>query len=253
MNRRDYERQLITRADGYAHSYLDGVDDRPAFPPAAAIERLSSFDEPLTDDGQPAEETVDLLHSHGSPATVGSNGPHYFGFVIGASLPAAAAAERMILAWDQCASGWVNSPIAAKLEQIASRWMLDILDLPRSSAVAFGTSATACGLGCIAAARSALLDRAGWNLMEDGLHGAPPIDVVVSETVHISLKKILRLLGFGARQITFAPVDAHGRINPAKLPSIGPRTLLCLQAGEVNTGEFDPFEALIGPARERGA
>ena len=124
-----------------------------------------------------------------------------FGFVIGASLPAAAAAERLMIAWDQCASSFANSPVAAPLEAIAARWVLDILDLPRASAVGFGTSATACTLACLSAARRQLLARQGWDFDQDGLIGAPEIKVVVSETTHITVLKALRLLGFGKRRL----------------------------------------------------
>ena len=119
-----------------------------------AIAALSAFDEPLPEQGFPASATIALMDNIGSPATVASNGPNYFGFVIGASLPVAAAAERLAIAWDQCASTEDGSPAAYAIERQASRWLLDILDLPRSSVVAFGTSATACGLSCLAAARA---------------------------------------------------------------------------------------------------
>ncbi|HMB52386.1 MAG TPA: aminotransferase class V-fold PLP-dependent enzyme, partial [Thermoanaerobaculia bacterium] len=178
---------------------------------------------------------------------------HYFGFVIGAALPVASAAERLALAWDQCASSFTNSPTADTVERTAARWVLEALDLPRESAVTFGTSATACATACIAAARRTLLERAGWDLDADGLAGAPEVRVVVSEVVHVTLIKVLRLLGFGTRNLLRAPADDNGRIDPEQLPPLDDRTILCLQAGEVNTGEFDPFEPLIAKAREAGA
>jgi glutamate/tyrosine decarboxylase-like PLP-dependent enzyme len=197
--------------------------------------------------------TLAMLDDIGSPATVASNGPNYFGFVVGAALPGAAAAERLMLAWDQAASLFVTSPVSAKLEEVTGRWLLDILDLPRASAVGFGTSATACGLSCLAAARRVLLRRAGWDLDQKGTFGAPEIRVVVSEKIHIVVLKALRILGFGTSQILFAPTDANGRIDPDRLPAIDEHTILCLQAGEVNTGEFDPFRALILKAKACGA
>jgi glutamate/tyrosine decarboxylase-like PLP-dependent enzyme len=131
--------------------------------------------------------------------------------------------------------------------------VLNILDLPRSSAVGFGTSATACTLSCLAAARRRLLQRAGWDVDADGLGGAPEIRVVVSQTVHITVLKALRLLGVGMNRIIRAPVDAGGRIDPAQLPDLDTRTILCLQAGEINTGAFDPFAAIVPRARAAGA
>jgi glutamate/tyrosine decarboxylase-like PLP-dependent enzyme len=247
------ELALYAEADARARAYLESLSDRRVFPDAAALDGLRAFDEALPPAGCDPAETLRLLDTHGTPATVTSNGPRYFGFVIGAALPAAAAAERLMLAWDQCASAYANSPLAATLEKTAGRWVLDALDLPRDSAVGFGTSATACGLACIAAARRVLLERAGWDFDGDGLIGAPEIRVVVSAAVHITVKKALRVLGFGLKRLIVAPVDAHGRIDPAQLPPLDARTILCLQAGEVNTGEFDPFAEIVPRAKAAGA
>jgi glutamate/tyrosine decarboxylase-like PLP-dependent enzyme len=247
------ELSLVKHADELARRYLAGVARRRVFPDMDAIKGLARFKEPLPEDGLGDDETLSLLDEVASPATVASNGPSYFGFVIGASLPAAAAAERLALAWDQCASSFDNSPAAAALERIAAQWVLDALDLPRESAVGFGTSATACTLGCVTAARRTLLARAGWNFDENGLAGAPPIRVVVPETVHVTVKKALRILGFGTRQLVVAPADEFGRVDPARLPPLDERTILFLQAGEVNSGEFDPFAAIIPQAKRGGA
>ena len=149
------EHALLADADQRAHAYLASVGMRRVFPDAAALTALAAFEEPLPENGQPASEGLRLLDESGSPATVASNDPRYFGFVIGAALPAAVAAERLMLAWDQCASSFDNSPVAATVERIAGRWVVDALDLPRESAVGFGTSATACTLVAIAAARRA--------------------------------------------------------------------------------------------------
>ena len=247
------ELALLADADRRALAYLADVADRRVFPDAHALAALQRFDEPLPDVGRVDAETLALLDEVGSPATVASNGPHYFGFVIGAALPAAAAAERLMLAWDQCASAFDNSPAAATLEAVAAGWVLDALDLPRESAVGFGTSATACGIACLTAARRTLLARAGWDFDRQGLAGAPGIRVVVSETAHVTVRKALRILGFGLDQLVVAPVDAHGRLDPARLPALDARTILCLQAGEVNTGEFDDFAAIVPRARAAGA
>ncbi|KUZ79270.1 pyridoxal phosphate-dependent decarboxylase family protein [Burkholderia ubonensis] len=247
------ELALLADADRRAHAYLTSVDTRRVFPDAAALANLAAFDEPLPAHGKPADDVLRLLDGAGSPATVASNGPNYFGFVIGAALPAAAAAERLMLAWDQCASSFDNSPVAATIERQAARWVVDALDLPRDSAVGFGTSATACTLVAIAAARRALLARKGWDFEGDGLIGAPEVKVVISELAHITVKKALRVLGFGMKRIVVAPVDAHGRIDPDRLPPLDDMTIFCMQAGEVNTGEFDPFAALVPRAKAAGA
>lgn len=244
---------VLAEADRRAQSYIADVGNRRVFPDADALAGLAAFNEALPKQGLEAADVLRLLDEKGSPATVASNDPRYFGFVIGASLPAAAAAERLALAWDQCASSFDNSPAAATIEKIASGWVLEALDLPRESAVGFGTSATACTLVCIAAARRALLARQGWDFDGDGLVGAPEVRVVISDTAHITVKKALRVLGFGMKRIVVAPTDIHGRIDPERLPALDDRTILCLQAGEVNTGEFDPFHELIPKAKAAGA
>lgn len=247
------EADLVRDADERALTYLTGIENRRVFPSNAAVDALVAFDESLPETGHPSAETLAMLDQIGSPATVATNGPRYFGFVVGAALPVAAAAERLMLAWDNGAALYVTSPVCATVEDVAAKWMLDILDLPRESAVGFGTSATACSLTCLTAARRALLLRAGWNPDEDGLFGAPEIRVVVSEKTHITILKALRVLGFGRSRLLVAPVDAEGRIDPNRMPDLDDRTIVCLQAGEVNTGEFDPFSDIIPKARAAGA
>lgn len=247
------EHDLLAEADRRALTYLDGTPTRRVFPDAPAIAALAAFDQPLPEQGHAAEQVLRQLDDIGSPATVASNGGRYFGFVIGATLPAAAAAERLVLAWDQCASSFNNSPVADQLERVAGRWVCQALGLPAQSAVGFGTSATACTLTCIATARRKLLAGQGWDFDGDGLAGAPALRVVLSETAHVTVKKALRVLGFGMNQLIYAPVDERGRIDPARLPPLDARSLLILQAGEVNSGEFDPFAELIPKARAAGA
>ncbi len=247
------ELDLLNDADIRARRYIDGVDSRPVFPSENAVAALSAFDEPFPTDGEPSAATIRLLDEIGGPATVVSNGPNYFGFVIGATLPVAAAAERIAIAWDQCASSFDNSPVADYIEKVAARWILEVLDLPAQAAVTFGTSASACGLACLITARRTLLERQGWNFDERGLVGAPEIRVVVPESVHITVLKSLRVMGFGMQNIVRASVDENARIDPDRLPGLNDRTILCLQAGEVNTGEFDPFTPLIKQARDAGA
>ncbi|MGG2396923.1 pyridoxal phosphate-dependent decarboxylase family protein [Pseudomonas sp. SH1-B] len=247
------EHDLLAEADRRALTYLDGIPTRRVFPDAPAIAALAAFDQPLPEQGHAAEQVLRQLDDIGSPATVASNGGRYFGFVIGATLPAAAAAERLVLAWDQCASSFDNSPVADRLEKIAGRWVCQALGLPEQSAVGFGTSATACTLACLCAARRTLLARLGWDFDGDGLLGAPPLRVVLAETAHITVKKALRVLGFGMNHLHYAPTDAYGRIDPQSLPALDERTLLILQAGEVNSGEFDRFSELLPLARKAGA
>jgi aromatic-L-amino-acid decarboxylase len=247
------ELKLLADADARAARYLAGVEQRRVFPDERAIASLAAFDTPLGDEPQPAAEVLRMLDELGSPATVASNGPRYFGFVVGSALPAAAAADRLALAWDQCATSATTSPAAAAIEKAAARLVLEALDLPRGSAIGFGTSAAACGIACLTAARRTLLARAGWDFDADGVAGAPEIRAVVSDLAHVTMVKALRVLGFGTARIVRAPCDVHGRIDPDRLPLLDARTILCLQAGEVNTGEFDPFAALVPRAKQAGA
>ncbi|MEG8275280.1 pyridoxal phosphate-dependent decarboxylase family protein [Streptomyces sp. AHA2] len=251
----DVEREIafLEEADRRARAYTAGIGQRPVFPSAHALEGLRRFEEALPARGLGNASTLALLDDVGSPAAVETNGSRYFGFVVGATLPVAAAADRLVLAWDNGALGHVTSPVTAAVEKVAGQWLLDILDLPRESAVGFVTSASAGTLIAVAAARRSLLARRGWDLDRRGLHGAPPVRVVTSELIHVVVKKALRILGFGTDDIVTAPVDRYGRIDPAQLPELDENTIVVLQAGEVNTGEFDPFTAVVPIAREAGS
>jgi len=249
----EHEVHLLADADIRALAYIAGVDSRRVFPSKEAIDGLAVFDARMPDRESPPLRTVALLDEFGSPATVASNGPNYFGFVVGSALPVAAAAERLMLAWDQGAAMALTSPAGAAIEATAARWVVDALGLPSDSAVGFGTSATSCSLTCLSAARRALLKRAGWDLEAHGLTGAPRVRVVVSQTAHVAIHKGLRILGFGRDDVITVPVDDNGRMDPACVPVVDALTIVCLQAGEVNTGEFDDFAAIIPPAQANGA
>jgi glutamate/tyrosine decarboxylase-like PLP-dependent enzyme len=193
---------------------------------------------------------LDLLNEKGSPATVKSSGGRYFGFVTGASLPAAMMAKLLSAVWDQNTAMYVMSPISATLEEIASEWLLDILGLPTQTAVGFVTGATMANFTALAAARHALLKKEGWNVEAQGLFHAPEISVIVGDEVHVSLLKALNMVGFGRERIIRVPVDAQGRIRAEKIPDTDGPTIICLQAGNVNTGAFDPFEEILRNKKE---
>ena len=247
------ELDLLDYAERQAVDYVQSLELRPVFPDEQACQALSGFDEPLPEQPQQAATVLEQLSRLGGPATVASAGPNYYGFVIGSSLPVATAAERIALAWDQCASSYINSPVADAIERVTARWLLEILDLPRDSAVGFGTSATSGALSALTAARRVLLARADWDMDRQGLTGAPAIRVVCPENIHITVRKILRVLGFGEDNIVNVPCDDRGRLCLDAVPALNDRTLLCLQAGEVNTGGFDPFAELLPQARRAGA
>jgi len=193
------------------------------------------------------------LDELGSPATVASAGRRYFGFVTGGSLPVTVAASWLASAWDQNAGLVACSPIGAKLEQVALDWLKDLFHLPRDSGGGFVTSATAANFSALAAARHALLARAGWDVEAQGLFGAPPITVVVGEEVHASVQKALSMVGLGRERVARVPCDAQGRMLREKMPPITERTIVCVQAGNVNTGAFDPVAEICEHVRSRGA
>lgn len=228
-----------------ALSYVTSIDERRVFPDAAAVAALAAFDEALPDTGASVESTIRLLDEIGSPATVANTGAAYFGFVTGGTLPAALGAAWLGAAWDQNAALPVMSPAAAELHRVVRGWLLELLGLPASCAVAFVTGATVANATCLAAGRDALLARAGWDATEDGLFGAPPLTVIVGEQAHSTLRKSLGLVGLGRRRVIEVPADDQGRLRADLLPDdvTGP-VLLCAQAGEVNTGAFDPFDDL---------
>jgi len=194
-----------------------------------------------------------MLDDIGSPATVATAGGRYFGFVIGGSLPAALVANWLAGAWDQNAAMQVMSPVAAKLEEIVLEWMVDLLGLPSGSGAGFVTGTTMANFSALAAARTALLNRAGWDVEEDGLFGAPPIHVVVGDEVHVSVLKALSMLGLGRSRVTRVPVDAQGRMRPEALPPLDDHTVVCVQAGNVNTGAFDPAGEICARVHEAGS
>jgi glutamate/tyrosine decarboxylase-like PLP-dependent enzyme len=202
--------------------------------------------------GDPAE-TLRLLDEGGSPATMAMAGPRFFGFVIGGALPVALAANWLAGAWDQNSALYHVTPATAILEQISLRWLLDLFQLPPDSGGAFVTGATVANFSALAAARRQVLARAGWNVEADGLFGAPEITVVVGEEAHPTLFKSLGLLGLGRNRVVKVPADNQGRLRADALPALSGPTIVCLQAGNVNTGAFDPFTEICARAHDAGA
>ena len=246
-------RSLLADAATRAATYLEGLPSRSVAPTAKAIAALSSFDRPIPEHPIDAASVLRQLDEIGSPGTGASAGGRYFGFVIGATLPAALAANMLASAWDQNAGLVVISPTTAKLETVALRWLLDALHLPSTSAAGFVTGATMANFTCLAAARHSLLARAGWDVEAQGLFGAPPLTVVVGAEVHVTALKALAMLGLGRARVTSVPSDDQGRMRADKLPPLDDRTILLLQAGNVNTGAFDPMAEIIPKARDAGA
>jgi glutamate/tyrosine decarboxylase-like PLP-dependent enzyme len=244
---------ILDTAVRSARRYLSGLNARSVAPSAAAVEALSALNEPLPERSIDPAETLDLLDRLVSPATMGMAGPRFFGFVIGGSLPVALAANWLAGAWDQNAGLNESTPGVARLEEIALRWLLELFELPTTTAAGFVTGATVANFTALAAARHAVLARAGWNVEADGLFGAPPINVIIGEEAHPTLLKSLGMLGLGRSRVIRVPVDRQGRMRPEALPKLKAPAILCVQAGNVNTGAFDPFGPLIERAHEDGA
>jgi len=222
-------------------------------PSEAAVAALNGFQEAFPDAPSDPRDVVATLDELGSPASVATTGGRYFGFVNGGMVPAALAANWLAGAWNQNAALRVMSPVAAELEDVVLRWVCEALGLPQDCAGGLVTCATMANFTALATARYALLDRAGWNVVEDGMFGAPPIEVVVGAEVHASILKALSLSGFGRKRLTAVEADSQGRMRADKLPRLSNRTIVCVQAGNVNTGAFDRADEICRAAKEQGA
>ena len=234
--------------------YRTSLAERSVTPTSAALSELARFREPMPVRGCGADSVLALLDEAGSPATVATAGGRYFGFVNGSSLPVTVAANWLATAWDQNAALGVMSPTASTLEDVTLGWLADLFGLPAGTTGTFVTGATLASFTALAAARHELLRRCGWDAGANGLFGAPPITVVVSEESHASIGRALALLGLGRERVLRVPTDRQGRMRAEMLPRpvAGP-ALVCTQAGNVNTGAFDPLSAVCDWAQRHDA
>ncbi len=246
-------RDLLSLAAERAIRYRESLGERRVAPTPETLARLSELGGPLPEQPTDPAAIFALLDEIGSPATVATAGGRYFGFVTGSSLPATLAANWLAGAWDQNVALAVMSPVSAALEEMALGWLREVLRLPAQSGGAFVTGATLANFTALAAARHAVLERVGWDVEGQGLFGAPPISVIVGEEAHASLLKALGMLGLGRNRVVKVPVDGQGRIRTDVYPRISGPTIVCLQAGNVNTGAFDPASELCPLARAAGA
>lgn len=253
MFREIQDRSIFETAQDYAQYYLNEAFTRNVYPTTEALDNLQHFEENMPEETGDVRAILDQLHEYGSPATVTSLGGRYFGFVTGSSIPASIAVKGLSDFWDQNTGMEVLSPVSAKLETVVQGWLNELLGLPQHTVAGFvsGSSmAIYCGL---AAARWRLFQKNGWNINEQGMYGAPKIRVVTSRLTHSTVLKAIQLLGFGKANIEWAEVDDQGRIIPETLPHLDANTLVILQAGEVNSGAFDPIEVICQKAHEAGA
>jgi len=244
---------LLNDAARRACRYLEDLAQRPVAPPAAALAGLEQLGGALPDDGMAPSQVLALLDDAGSPATVASAGGRYFGFVTGGVLPAALASGWLASAWDQNAFSTLSSPVGAVIESVALGWVREVLALPDECAGAFVTGATMANFTALAAARHAVLARAGWDVEADGLFGAPPITVVIGEEGHATLFKIIGLLGLGRERVVTVPADGQGRLRADAIPALTGPAIVCAQAGNVNSGAFDPLAQICARAHGDGA
>jgi glutamate/tyrosine decarboxylase-like PLP-dependent enzyme len=257
----------VSSADGYdatldvanrhARQYLASLRDRDVGEEASVDELRRALDRELADAGEDPAAVVEELAQAAAPGLIGTGGPRYFGFVIGGSLPAALGADWLATAWDQIASLYVCGPSASVAEEVAGRWVLDLLGLPASAGFGLTTGGTMANFTGIAAGRHAVLERAGWDVEARGLQGAPTVRVLVGEHAHATIFIALRLLGLGDGNAARVPADGSGRMIPSELAAElergeGP-AIVCAQAGEVNTGCFDPLDEIAGVCEGHGS
>jgi glutamate/tyrosine decarboxylase-like PLP-dependent enzyme len=245
--------ELLAEAAARGAAYLRRIRQRSVAPSDAAVAELQKFVEHLP--AQPCDPAAVLkqLDEVGSPGTVANAGGRFFGFVNGGAVPAALAANVLAAAWDQNAALRVMSPVAAVLEDVALSWIKDLLGLAKETGGAFVTGATMANMTCLLAARHALLKKSGWDVEAQGLFGAPPFQVIVGEEVHASLCKALAMAGLGRDRVTTVPTDSQGRMRADVFPKLTTPALICIQAGNVNTGAFDPAGEICEAAQASGS
>lgn len=245
--------QLLQSAAGRAIGYLKGLDSRSVAPADEAVRNLKALDETLPAGPEAPEKVLQIMDEICSPATMATAGRRFFGFVIGGSLPITLAANWLAGAWDQTSSLYKVTPSTAHLEQVALEWLLDLFGLPSCSGAAFVTGATMANFSALAAARHSVYTKAGWDIEGQGLIGAPPFTVIAGEEAHPSVLKALGMLGLGRNRLVRVPVDSQGRMRADRFPDIKGPAIVCVQAGNVNTGSFDPIAEICSRAHEARA
>ncbi len=252
-----FQRDLLLQTAGIAAEFLEGLPDRPVGAAAGLAALRAGLGGPMPVAGDDPARVIVALAAAADPGIVATAGPRFFGFVIGGSHPAALAADWLASTWDQNAALYVSSPSAAVVEEVVAGWLLELLGLPRGASVGFTSGATMASFTGLAAARSEVLARAGWDVDGRGLQGAPPVRVVTSDESHVTIFAALRMLGLGSDRPIRVPTDDQGRMRPDELERAlasgdGP-TIVCAQAGNVNTGAFDPMMEIADLTRAHGA
>jgi glutamate/tyrosine decarboxylase-like PLP-dependent enzyme len=254
MRNSDYQ-DLLRRASGLGIDFLDNLKNRPVGRPVDFPALFEKMGGPLPIEGKDSLQVIEQMVEVAEPGLVATPGPRYFGFVIGGAHPASVAAEWLAAIWDQNAFSYVLSPAAAVAEEVVRTWLVELFDLPREMSLGFTTGGTMANFTALAAARHALLQAAGWDVEVEGLFGAPPLTVITSEESHVSIFAALQMLGLGRERVVRIPTDDQGRMRVDELRVILARVttpvLVCAQAGNVNTGAFDPISEIVPLVIER--
>ncbi len=248
---------VLADAARLGRAFADGLDERQVGATASIGELRERLARPLTAAGEDPRTVIADLAADVDDGLMASAGPRYFGFVIGGALPAAVAADWLVSAWDQNGGGAIAAPALTVAESVAAGWLRELLGLPAGCGVGFVTGCQMAHVTCLAAARHAVLGGAGWNVEADGLQGAPALRVVAGANAHVTIGRACRILGLGAERIRVVPADGEGRMIAAQLGPMlaehdGPQ-IVCAQAGEVNSGAFDPLRDIVATCREHGA
>src|SRR3954469_4808477 len=253
----DSRYEVLDDATRLAHEFVDSLATRPVGAQEGLEELRERFSRPLTDGGEDPRTVIADLAADAEPGLIASGGPRYFGFVIGGALPVALAADWLTAAWDQNGGGYVASPSMSVAEEVAAAWVRELLGLPPDCGLGFVTGCQMAHFTCLAAARHAVLRGAGWDVEAQGLQGAPEVRVIAGAQAHVTVQVACRMLGLGAERLRRVACDDEGRMLVdalrAELARYDGPTIVCAQAGEINTGGFDPFDAIVDACRERGA
>ncbi len=251
------ERELLRRTAEIAGDFLDSLDGRPVFPRDSMEDVADALGGPFPESPSDPLEVVELMAREIDRGVVASAGSRYFGYVTGSALPATIAADWLTTIWDQCAGLGALGPSASVVEEIAGDWLKDLFGLPADASFAITTGCQMAHVTALAAARHHVLAGRGWDVREDGLAGSPPITVAVGAYRHVTVDRALRLLGIGSSQLVVVPADSHGRMQPdglrTALAEIDGPAIVCAQAGEVNTGSYDPFVEIVEIVRASDA
>ncbi|MBT8099439.1 MAG: aspartate aminotransferase family protein, partial [Gammaproteobacteria bacterium] len=244
---------LLENAAARSIDYRTDIQGRRVSPDTSSVNALQRFHEALPEGGTSDEDVLAMLDELVSPATMGMAGPRFFGFVIGGAYPVSVASNWLTTAWDQNVSMHEITPGVSTLEQVAKEWLKTLFGLPASTEAAFVTGATVANFSALAAARNRVYADIGWDVEADGLFGAPPVTVIIGDEAHPTLLKSLGMLGFGRDRVTRVPVDGQGCMQANEIPDISGPTIVCTQAGNVNTGAFDPIGEICDRVRPDGA